>query len=101
MARQRENATSAKFLNLGIISEEERVFLFLVAFAGMSQADGYKMAFGKNHVSMTTASAAASKLLADSRLQASAWRLYEYHNNGLIKFNVGVLKSADPKFSRH
>ena len=101
MARQRENPTSAKFLHLGILSEEERIFLFLVAFAGMRQADGYRLAFGKNHVSMTTASAAASKLLADSRLQASAWRLYEYHNNGMIKFNTGVLKSPDPKFSRH
>ena len=100
MARQRENATSAKFLNLGIISEEERLFLFLVAFAGLSQAEAYRVAFGKNHVSMTTASAAASKLLADSRLQQAAWRLYEYHNNRMIKFNTGVLKSADPKFSR-
>lgn len=101
MARQRENATSAKFLNLGILSEKERVFLFLVAFAGLSQAEAYRMAFGKNHVSMTTASAAASKLLADSRIQASAWRLYEYHNSGMVAFNTGVLKSADPKFSRY
>ena len=101
MARQRETPVSAKFLHLGVISEEERIFLLLVAFAGLNQGVAYKMAFGKNHVSMTTASAAASKLLADSRLQASAWRLYEYHNNGLIRFNTSLLKTADPKFTRH
>lgn len=100
MGRERETPTSVKFLHLGMISESERIFLILIAFAGLSQAEAYRMAFGKNHVSMTTASAAASKLLADSRLQQAAWRLYEYHNNGMIKFNTNVLKSADPKFSR-
>lgn len=101
MGRERERPVSAKFLNLGMVGEEERVFLFLVAFAGMSQADGYKLAFGKNHVSQVTATAAASKLLADPRLQQAAWRLHDYHANGLIEFNNKILKTPNPRFSKH
>lgn len=95
MARK-TTPTNVRFLHLGQISEQERLFIWLVAIIGLNQSEAYKIAFNKHHCTAITLASNSSKLINDSRIQTALWKLKGYFDDGLVIFNTNTLKSVNP-----
>lgn len=76
----------------GSISDNEQLFILLVALCGLPTSTAYMRAFPTT-ASAASCSAMGSKLLNDPRIQTALWRLSDMHERGLLTFNDRVLKT--------